>query len=144
MTRTVGDLLKEKGSEVWWVQPDQTAHEAVRIMLERNAGALVVREGGRVVGIVSERDLVRKVAGTRRDFEKTAVGEIMTRDVIYLRPDETIEQAMAVMTSQGIRHLPVLEGEALAGMVSVRDLIKEVVADKDYLISQLEHFIRGQ
>jgi CBS domain-containing protein len=143
MARTIADLLRDKGSTVWWVSPDQMADEAVRIMVERNAGALVVNEGGRVVGIVSERDLVRKVAGQGRRFEDTSVASVMTRDVLYLRPQQTVDEAMAVMVNKGIRHLPVMDQDALAGMVSVRDLIKEVIEDKNLVITQLENYIRG-
>lgn len=143
MARTVADLLKDKGSNVWWVSPNQMADEAVHIMVERNAGALVVNEGGRVVGIVSERDLVRKVAGQGRRFEETPVASIMTRDVLYLRPQQTVDEAIAVMVDKGIRHLPVMDRDALMGIVSVRDLIKEVIDDKDLVISQLENYIRG-
>jgi CBS domain-containing protein len=114
----------------------------VRIMLEHNAGALVVRDGGRMVGIVSERDLVRSVAGRGLGFETTAVADVMTREVLYLQPDQTTEEAMALMVSKGVRHLPVLEGESLVGMVSVRDLVREVIADKDFVIGQLENYIR--
>lgn len=142
MAITVRQLLNNKGSQVWWVTPDQTTHDVVRIMLERNAGALLVREQGRVVGIVSERDLVHRVAGRSLAFDTTTVGQVMTRNVLYINPDQTIEEAMAIMTSKGVRHLPVLEGEALIGMVSMRDLIKEVIADKNFVISQLENYIR--
>jgi CBS domain-containing protein len=142
MARTIRQLLSEKGSQVWWVAPDQSARDAVRIMLEHNAGALVVRDGGRMVGIVSERDLVRSVAGRGLGFETTAVADVMTREVLYLQPDQTTEEAMALMVSKGVRHLPVLEGESLVGMVSVRDLVREVIADKDFVIGQLENYIR--
>jgi CBS domain-containing protein len=104
---------------------------------------LVVNQGGRMVGIVSERDLVRKVAGQRRRFEDTTVASIMTRDVIFLRPQQTIDEAMALMVGKGIRHLPVMDQDALVGVVSVRDLIKEVIQDRDLVISQLENYIRG-
>jgi CBS domain-containing protein len=119
------------------------ADEAVRIMVERNAGALVVNQGGRVVGIISERDLVRKVAGHRLRFEETSVASVMTKDVLYLRPEQTIDEAMAIMVNKGIRHLPVMDQDALAGLVSVRDLVKEVMDDRDLVISQLENYIRG-
>jgi CBS domain-containing protein len=144
MSRTIRQLLSEKGSQVWWVAPDQSARDAVRIMLEHNAGALVVRDGGRLAGIVSERDLVRSVAGRGLAFDETPVSAVMTRDVLYLSPDQTTEEAMALMVGKGVRHLPVLEGGALVGLVSVRDLIKEVISDKDFVISQLENYIRNK
>lgn len=138
MSRNIRQLLHAKGSTVWVVQPDQTAEEAVQIMVERNVSALLVRDQSGVVGIISERDLVRSVAGRGLPFNTTTVDQFMTRDVHYLNADQTIDQAMELMTTKEVRHLPVLDEKGLVGMVSVRDLIKEVVADKDLTIRKLE------
>jgi len=143
MAKTIGDLLQAKGNQVWTASPEQTALEAVRRMSDHDAGALVITEGDRVAGIVTERDFVRKVALAGRSFESTRLGDIMTREVLYLKPEQTVDEAMAVMTSRRVRHLPVLAEGRLAGMVSIRDLIGEMVAEKDFVISQLEHYIRG-
>lgn len=138
MGRTIRQLLHDKGSQVWVVQPDQTAQEAVQIMVERNVGALLVRDLTGVVGIISERDLVRSVAGRGLPFDTTTIDRFMTPDVLYLEPDQTVDQAMELMTTKEVRHLPVADQGALVGMVSVRDLIREVVADKDRTISKLQ------
>ena len=130
MAKTIQQLLKEKGGRLWVVQPDQTAQDAVHIMVERNVSSLLVRDETGMVGIISERDLVRSVAGRGRPFDTTPISEFMTREVVHLRPEQNIDEAMALMTAKRVRHLPVLDGNTLIGMVSMRDLVKEVLADR--------------
>jgi CBS domain-containing protein len=115
--------------------------DALRVMGEQEIGALAVMEGKRLVGIVSERDYARKVILKGRTSRGTTVGEIMTTPVLYTRPDQTVEECMAIMTDKRIRHLPVLDHETLVGMISLGDLVKSIIDEQQFIISQLENYI---
>lgn len=141
---TARDLIRKKGSDVYSVAPDSLVIEALRLMASKNLGALLVMNEGRVVGIVSERDCVRKLELEGRTAQKTRAEDIMTEKVLYVEGGQLLEECMALMTTRNIRHLPVFEGEKLLGVISVRDVLKEIIDDQKFLISHLEHYILGE
>jgi len=138
---TVRQVLQAKGWEVWSISPETTMYEALQLMAEKNVGALVVLDEGKLVGIFTERDYARKVALQGRSCTDTLVREVMTPRVIYVHPDQTVEDCMGVMTKHHIRHLPVLEGGELVGLISIRDVIEALLAEREFLIEQLESYI---
>jgi len=138
---TVKQLLDAKGRKVWSVSPDGSVFDAIKVMADKNIGAVVVVEDEQPVGIFTERDYARNVILRGKSSPTTRVGDIMETRVIYAQPDETIEQCMAVMSDKRIRHLPVLEDGRLVGIVSIGDLVKAVIADQQFVIEQLEHYI---
>jgi len=140
---TVRDIIRKKDDDIWFITPNATVYEALEMMAEKNIGALLVMEESLVKGILSERDCVRKVDLQGNTSRVTKVKDIMTRDVISVNVTEQLEECMATMIEKGIRHLPVYEGERLLGLISVRDVLKEVVEVQKSLISQLERFITG-
>jgi len=140
---TVRDIIRKKGSDVWSIAPEATAYEALQTMAEKKAGALLVMKDDQVHGILSERDCVRKVDLQGRTSRMTKVNEIMTSEVISIEVTEKLEDCMATMLERNIRHLPVYEGEKLLGLISVRDVLREVVEVQKSLIAQLERFITG-
>jgi len=137
----VGDILRNKGSEVWSVGPTDSVRDALALMAAKGIGALVVLDGDQVVGILSERDYAREVELKGRTARETAVGEIMTGKVAYVEPDNTVEECMALMTHKRIRHLPVIENGRLVGLVSIGDVVKTIISQQQFLIEQLEHYI---
>lgn len=141
--KRIHDLLAEKGREICSVSPTVTVHEAVKLLAEMNIGALVVTEGDSLAGIVSERDYLRKVALGQRDSSGITVAEIMTSPVACARPDQSVEECMAMMTDKRVRHLPVVEGDKLVGVISIGDLVKAIIAEQKFIIEQLEHYIAG-
>ena len=140
---TVRHLLEEKGHQVWSIAPRATVYEALQLMADKNVGALLVIEGGDVAGMFTERDYARKVALQGRSSKTTAVGELMTHDVLYVSPDDTIENCMAIMTDKRLRHLVVMDGEKLAGIVSIGDVVKAIISDREFTIRELERYITG-
>lgn len=140
---SIRQLLERKGSEVWSTSPDSSVYEALQLLAENDVGALLVLQDGELVGVVSERDYARKVVLRGMTSMKTPVKEIMTEDVITVGPGSTVEEAMALMTDKHIRHLPVLEGESIVGVVSIGDLVKAIIADQEFTIGQLENYISG-
>ena len=140
---TVRDIIRKKGSDIWSIAPDATVYDAMQMMAEKNAGALLVMTGEQVVGILSERDCVRKIDIQGRTSRLTQVSDIMTSEVISVEVSEKLEDCMATMLEKNIRHLPVYDGEKLLGLISVRDVLREVVEVQKSLISQLERFITG-
>ncbi len=142
--KTVGDVLKEKGTNVWAIDPQSTVYDALMLMAERNVGAVLVLEAGSLVGILSERDCVRKLDIRGRSPATTRVSEIMTESVVYVHPEQTMEECMGLMTSRRFRHLPVLDGGRLVGVVSIGDVVKAVIADQGFLIEQLTNYITGK
>ena len=139
----VRQLLDEKGRDVWSVGPDTSVFDAISEMARRDVGALIVSKGGNPVGIFTERHYARNVFLKGRASPDTPVGEVMTSRIICVRPENTVEECMAVMTKERVRHLPVLSEERLVGIVSIGDLVKSVIADQKFAIEQLEQFIRG-
>ncbi len=143
MQKTVGQLLDAKGTETWTIGPNASVFEALRMLADKNIGALVVTDDGKVCGIISERDYARKIALLDRGSRDTTVSEIMTSEVRTVTRDQNVSQCMASMTEHHIRHLPVVEDEVLVGLVSVGDIVKAVMAEQAFLIQQLEQYITG-
>jgi CBS domain-containing protein len=141
--KTVRDILAAKGHEVWCVEPGATVFDALRLMAEKEIGALVVMEGDRVVGVLSERDYARKIVLLGRASPTTAVKEIMTSPVVYTHSDQAIEECMALVTEKRVRHLPVMDKGKLVGLISIGDLVKSIIADHKFIIEQLVRYIRG-
>ena len=141
--RTVQQLLDEKGHEIQSVHPDDSVYDAIQKLANANIGSLIVVEDDRPVGIFTERDYARNVILKGKSSPTTPIRDIMTTRVVYAQPDQTVEECMAVMTDKHIRHLPVLYGEKLIGMISIGDLVKSIIAEQKFTIEQLEHFIRG-
>lgn len=141
--KTVKQLLQTKGGAVFAVAPGDSVLDAIRVMAEKSVGALVVLEEGRLAGMVSERDYARKVILLGRSSQDTPVRDIMTARVITVQSAQTVEDCMALMTQHRIRHLPVVDGGKLAGVLSIGDLIKEVIADREETIKQLESYIHS-
>jgi CBS domain-containing protein len=141
---TVRQILQAKGTDVWTVTPDTTTFAAIKLLADMNIGALLVTEGDDVVGIFSERDYARKVALHGRVSQTTLIGEIMTPDVISVRPDQTVEKCMRLMTDKHIRHLPVInEDGRLEGIISIGDVVKMVISEQQMIIDHLQGYITG-
>jgi len=140
---TVKNILETKGNTVWSISPDASVHEAIRMMGEKNVGALAVLDGSALAGIVSERDYMRKVILAPRSPAPGLVREIMTTELITVGPEQSIEHCMGLVTDKHIRHLPVLEGGRLIGMISIGDVVKAVISEQDTTISQLKSYITG-
>ncbi len=139
--KTLRTLLAAKGTQVWSVAPSDTVFRAIEVMSERQIGAVPVLDGDRLAGMLSERDYARKVILAGRSSRECRVEDIMTRKVVCVHPDRTVEECMAVMTDKKIRHLPVVEDERIVGIVSIGDLVKTIIADQQFLIEQLEAYI---
>ena len=140
--KTVRDILKVKGHEVWRIEPDATVFEALQRMAEKEVGALMVMNGPELVGIISERDYARKVILQGRASPTTLVKEIMTTHVVCTRLEQPVEECMALMTEKRIRHLPVIEqNERLVGVISIGDLVKSIITDQKFIIEQLVRYI---
>ncbi|MFB0536863.1 MAG: CBS domain-containing protein [Anaerolineae bacterium] len=141
--RTVERLLEAKGYDIWSITPDAAVYEAVKLMADKAVGALLVLESGKLVGIISERDCTRRLILKERAPKDTLVREIMTSDVITVRPGQTVEECMALVTAKRIRHLPVLAGDQLIGIISIGDLVKDIISEQEFMIQQLEGYIKG-
>ena len=143
--KTVSQILHTKGAaDVHVIGPDETVLEAIRRMAEKGIGALVVKEGESIVGMVTERDYARKVILMGRNSDQTAVREIMSPTVLYVRPQQSNEDCMALMANSRVRHLPVMDHGRLVGLISMGDLVKDIISDQQFTIEQLEHYISGQ
>lgn len=141
--KTVKQILDEKGHSTWSVAPGSLVYDALQLMADKGIGALLVVEGGRLVGVISERDYARKVILKGKSSLDTPVKEIMTRDVVWVRPEQTVEECMALVTEKRVRHLPVLVDDHVVGVISIGDLVKAVIDEKDFTIKQLESYITG-
>ena len=141
--RTVQQLLDEKGHDIQSVHPDESVFDAVQKLANANIGSLIVVEDDRPVGIFTERDYARNVVLKGKSSPTTPVRDIMTTRVIFVKPEQTVDECMAIMTDKHIRHLPVLDGEKLVGMISIGDLVKSIIEDQKFTIEQLEQFIQG-
>ncbi len=143
MSKSIRDVLKNKGDAVVSISPEASVYSALEMMAAENVGALLVMKSDQVVGILSERDYARKVILEGRSSLSTAVEKIMSSKVLYVTPSMSVDEGLAVMSDKRCRHLPVIQDNALIGMVSIGDLVKAQVADKNFMITQLEHYILG-
>jgi CBS domain-containing protein len=142
--KTASDILKTKPDQaVQAIAPTATVFDAVKLMAEKNIGALLVMEGEKIVGILTERDYARKTILMGRASKETPVRDIMTSEVMYVRPGNTSEECMVLMTENRLRHLPVIDGGKLVGLVSIGDLVKDIISEQRFIIDQLEQYIRG-
>ncbi|MDH5300334.1 MAG: CBS domain-containing protein [Gammaproteobacteria bacterium] len=138
---TVATLLKQKNSDIWRISPEKSVFDAIKLMDEKGVGALLVVQNNSLVGIVSERDYARKVILKGKTSKETRVTEIMTRQVLYVTPDHTINDCMVLMTGKRIRHLPVLQEDDLVGIISLGDVVEEIIREQKSKIKELENYI---
>ena len=139
--KKVKDILETKGRDVWYIEPGALVYDAMKLMADKGIGALLVMEERRLVGIISERDYARKIILQGRSPRSTNVQEIMTSRVVYTEPEQNIEECMALMTEKRIRHLPVMEGGQVCGVISIGDLVKAIIREQKFIIEQLERYI---
>ena len=139
----IREILNSKGGSVWSIQPEATVFQAIQMMADKNVGALLVTKGEKLVGIISERDYTRKVALMGRSSKDTSVKDILSGRVVTASPDHTIEDCMKLMTEHRVRHLPVLEGNRILGVVSIGDLVNRIISAQNSAIEQLETYITG-
>ena len=144
MSGTVGSILKQKGSEIWFVTPSQSVYEAIEIMADKAVGALLVISDGKLAGIISERDYARKVILKGRSSKTTLVNEIMTSPVIFVAVDRTVDECMDIVTRNRIRHLPIMVNERVLGIVSIGDLVKWVISEQEETIGHLQNYIEAK
>lgn len=141
--KSLKQLIAAKGGQVWSIKPDATVFEALQLMAQKDIGALLVMDGPRLAGIMSERDYARKVILQGKSSQDMAVRDIMTAEVVKVDPARTVEECMGLMTQRRIRHLPVVEADKVVGLVSIGDLVKEVIAEQEQTIKQLESYIHS-
>jgi CBS domain-containing protein len=141
--KTVQQLLESKTHRLLTVAPDTTVFDALKLMAEKDIGALMVLDGDKLAGIFSERDYARKVILHGKASRETSVREIMTSKVVCVRPNNTVDECMALMTDKRIRHLPVVDDKRVIGVISIGDVVKEMLAEQQFIIEQLEHYIAG-
>jgi CBS domain-containing protein len=141
---TVGSMLRHKGSEIFWLSPEATVYEAVAMMADKSVGALLVLSGGKLAGIVSERDYARKVILKGKHSHEIQVKEIMTSPVYTVSPEHSVEDCMRTITAHHIRHLPVMEGDALLGVISIGDVVRTIISSQAHAIDQLSGYIEGR
>jgi len=144
MSETIASVLNNKGSRIWSIDPDATIYDAIALMAEKSIGALVVVSDGTLVGIVSERDYARKVVLQGRSSKDTHVREIMTRSVITVTPEQTVDDCMRIITNHRVRHLPVLAGGEVKGVISIGDLVRAIIAEQAATIDHLHSYIAGR
>ena len=143
--KTAATILKSKAHQsVHTIAPEASVFDAMRLMADKNIGALLVMEADEVAGIITERDYARKVVLMSRSSKETAVREIMTSAVMYVRPGQTSDECMMLMTENRLRHLPVMDDGRLIGLISIGDLVKATISEQQFIIEQLEHYISGQ
>ncbi len=135
------DILASKGNDIWSISPDKSVFEALELMAEKEVGALLVMDSGKVKGLFSERDYARKVVLKGRSSQQTTISEVMTGRVICTSPEDSAEECMALMTDKRVRHLPVVENNELLGLVSIGDLVKAIISEQEFTIKVLEKYI---
>ena len=140
---TVRNLLEKKGNSVYSISPDSSVYDALEELEEKNLGGLVVVEKGKLIGVFTERDYARKVILKGRSSRETIVRDIMSSHPIFVNPDNTIDDCMQLMSDKFIRHLPVLENDELIGVISIGDIVRFIINEKDFIIENLEHYITG-
>jgi CBS domain-containing protein len=138
---TAADILRLKGSSIWSIAPNVKIIEALHAMADKGVGALLVMDGEKLVGIVTERDYARKVALEERSSRESLVSEIMSSRVLCARPDQTVQECMALMSDKRARHLPVIDHKKIIGVISIGDLVKAIIAEQQFEIEQLQHYI---
>jgi len=143
MTETIASILRDKGGVIWSVDPEATVYDAISTMADKGIGALLVTVAGRLVGVISERDYARKIILHGRSSKDTRVREIMTSSPFTVTPDHTVDECMRIITHHRVRHLPVLEGERLVGVISIGDLVNAIIADQARTIDHLHTYITG-
>ncbi len=141
--RRVKEILLTKSDELWSIQPDATVYDAIHLLAEKEIGALVVLEANQLVGVVSERDYARHVILKGRSSERTKVRDIMSTDLITATPSQEIRECMSIMTDRRVRHLPIIESSTVVGMISIGDLVREIIAEQEATIGDLERYISG-
>lgn len=141
--KPVSELLKKRDGTLWHVRPGDTVYAALELLAGYEVGALMVMDGGRLVGVFSERDYTRKIALQGRNSRETQVAEIMTRDVVTVAPQTGTRACMSLMSDKKIRHLPVVDGTTVLGMISIRDILDDIIADHESTIAQLESYIQS-
>lgn len=139
--KPVSELFRNRSTTLWSISPEDTVFDALKVLAEKGVGALMVMENGKLVGIVSERDYTRKIALQGKNSKETRVREIMTADVLVVKPRNTTRECMEIMASKNIRHLPVVDGGTVIGMLSIRDLMNDIIKDHESTIAQLESYI---
>lgn len=140
---TVDGLLKKKSTDIWSIAPDDSVFKALEVMAEKNIGGLLILENKKLLGIFTERDYARKLILKGKFSRDTKVSELMTKNVLYVEPSNTIDDCMQLMTKKRIRHLPVLEGGQLKGILTIGDLVKQIISEQESTIHQLENYITG-
>jgi CBS domain-containing protein len=140
---TVRHILQQKGRDLWTIAPDATVFAALAKMAEKDVGSLVVMDREKLIGIITERHYSRNVILKGKTSPTTLVREIMERNVVHVRPDQPVELCMALMTEKRVRHLPVLEGDKVTGIISIGDLLKSIISKQKFVIDELEHYIHG-
>jgi CBS domain-containing protein len=141
--KIVRDILSKKGYEIWSVSPTTPIYETLQLMDEKNIGAVLVLDSEELVGVFSERDYARKVVLLGRSSRETPVGDVMTGPVTCVRPEQPIEECMALMTDKRVRHLPVIENNQLTGVISIGDVVQAIISEQEFIIEQLENYITG-
>lgn len=143
MSKSIAQILKIKGSDVWSIEPDAKVYDALKLMADKGVGALVVLEEGQVVGIFTERDHARKVDLEGRCSQKCIIRQVMSVDICYITPETSVDEAMSIVTESRRRHLPVMDDDQLVGLASIGDLVKASLDEKDFVIKQLKKYIKG-
>lgn len=141
--KQIKQILKNKGSDIWSINPGATVYDAIHLMAEKEIGALLVMEGAKLVGIISERDYARQIILKGRSSESTKVSEIMTTDVVHAKLSDDTAQCMAAMTDNRIRHLPIIDGAEIVGVISIGDLVGSIISEQRSTIVDLEKYIRS-
>ena len=141
--KLVKHILNSKGHEIWYVKPNDTVFDAVKLMADKSIGSLLVMNGDKLVGIVTERDYARKVILEGKSSKDSSVKEVMNSKVLCVSPDQTVDECMALMTDKRVRHLPVLDHKHVVGIISIGDLVNAVISEQQILIDHLEHYIQG-
>ena len=141
--KPVSELLKKRDGALWHVRPDDTVFAALQLLAQYEVGALMVMDGGRLVGVLSERDYTRKIALQGLNSKATPVSDIMTRQVLVVKPETDTRDCMALMSSRKVRHLPVVDGATVLGMISIRDILDDIIEDHEATIAQLETYIQS-
>ena len=144
--KPVSELFNNRvgsNATLWSVTPNDTVFDAIKVLAEKGVGALIVMEKGKLVGILSERDYTRKIALLGKNSKESLVKDIMTANVLVVSPNTRTRECMAIMSEKNIRHLPVVDGDTVVGMLSIRDLMNDIIADHEFTISQLESYIKG-